>query len=120
LSLKVHDSLYKHHDFWVETGASSFAQSVISTGYWPSFDKLPTKYEEKNNKSFYVNSEFAIEAINRLVKNKVAIKVDKHGITCINPLSVAKHKRTGKICLCIDLSRHVNKFSNPKKFKIES
>ena len=75
------------------------------------------EYEEKNNKSYYKDKEFANEAVDQLVKVGVLEKVKK--CKCVNPLTVAVNKK-GKRRLCLDLSRKVNECAKAPKFKIRS
>ena len=52
LESKVHYTLERHLDFWIETGASDFSVSVIRNGYVPQLvDKVP-RYVEPNNRSY--------------------------------------------------------------------
>ena len=52
LESKVHDTLERHASFWRESGASSFAVSVVENGYVPQMWENPQSYEEKNNGSY--------------------------------------------------------------------
>ena len=72
-----------------------------------------------HNKSFVKEQEFAVEAIEKLVKMKVLKEVPRDEVSCINPLTVAVNDR-GKKRLCIDLSRYVNEYTVATKFRIES
>ena len=48
----VHRTLRDNLAFWRETGASSFALSVIEHGYIPKLAEDIDFYQEKNNKSY--------------------------------------------------------------------
>ena len=117
--MKVKSTLRDHYDFWVESGASEFARSVIRNGYIPSLEDMPLSYSETNNKSYGENKEWANEAVGKLVRAGIAVKVDKEDLAFVNPLSVASNS-SGKLRLCIDLSRCYNPRSKTHKFKIES
>ena len=41
LENKVHDTLARHASFWRESGASSFAVSVVENGYVPQMWENP-------------------------------------------------------------------------------
>ena len=60
---KVHCTLKEHYDFWVQTGASQFALSVVRNGYIPELsqdpDPDPGEYQEDNNKSYRENRAWA-------------------------------------------------------------
>ena len=75
------------------------------------------EYQEKNNKSYYKDKEFANEAVDQLVKVGVLEKVKK--CKCVNPLMVAINKK-GKRRLCLDLSRKVKECAKAPKFRIRS
>ena len=119
LETKVHGSLRKNVRAWEEAGAGAFVLSVIKEGFKLNMKHYPGEYEEKNNKSFEKDEVFAIEAIEKLVKMKILLEVEKSEVSCINPLTVAINDR-GKKRLCIDLSRYVNEFTTATKFRIES
>ena len=51
LENNVHDTLARHASFWRESGASSFAISVVENGYVPQMWENPQEYDEKNNGS---------------------------------------------------------------------
>ena len=119
LENKVHDTLARHASFWRESGASSFAVSVVENGYVPQMWENPQNYEEKNNGSYREEKVWANEAVFKLARAKLVREVDRRSLCCVNPLTVAKNAR-GKKRLCIDLSRCVNKVIKAPKFKIES
>ena len=118
--IKVVDSLKGKVDVWKEYGAGKMVLQILSNGLKLNFTgKAPTVYEEVNNKSFINNEEFGIEEIKKLLANGVVEEVSRKEVVCINPMSIASNKK-GKKRLCIDLSRHVNKVCDAKKFTIES
>ena len=117
----VVESLRNHKDVWEEFGAGKMCMNIIEEGLKLNFTVkgLPGKYQEKNNKSFFNNKNFATEEIEKLLRRRVIEEVDHKEVACINPMSVASN-REGKKRLCIDLSRHVNDYCKAKKFRIES
>ena len=117
----VVESLRNHKDVWEEFGAGKMCMNIIEEGLKLNFTVkgLPGKYQEKNNKSFFNNKNFATEEIEKLLRRRVIEEVNHEEVACINPMSVASN-REGKKRLCIDLSRHVNDYCKAKKFRIES
>ena len=117
----VVESLRNHKEVWEEFGAGKMCMNIIEEGLKLNFTVkgLPGKYQEKNNKSFFNNKNFATEEIEKLLRRRVIEEVDHKEVACINPMSVASN-REGKKRLCIDLSRHVNDYCKAKKFRIES
>ena len=81
--------------------------------------KVPSKYEEPNNKSFRENELFGVDEVKKMLENGVIEEVQEDDVGCLNPLSVASNKK-GKKRLCLDLSRHVNESCQAKRFRIES
>ena len=120
IDLKVHDTLNRHVSKWEAIQANNFCLGVIKEGYKMSFvdGKEPNDYREKNNKSFIKNKDFGLDAVDKLVKNKIVQEVDRDKLKCVNPLSVAE--KSGKKRLVIDLSRQVNQHTKAPKFRIES
>ena len=111
----------RHLNHWIKTGCSNFVKSVIADGYKPVLSGVPENYREKNNASFKLHNKFAIEAIEKLLKDKKVVEMKEDELVAINPLSVAEHSRTKKLRLCLDQSRHVNKlYAVKRKFRIES
>ena len=119
IEAQVHGTLRRHAAAWEEAGAGGFIMGVIKDGFKLNMKEMPGSYSEKNNKSFDKEQEFAVEAIEKLVKMKVLKEVSKEEVSCVNPLTVAINDR-GKKRLCIDLSRYVNEFTLATKFRIES
>ena len=117
----VVESLRNHKEVWEEFGAGKMCMNIIEEGLKLNFTVkgLPGKYQEKNNKSFFNNKNFATEEIEKLLMRRVIEEVNHEEVACINPMSVASN-REGKKRLCIDLSRHVNDYCKAKKFRIES
>ena len=89
VELKVKSTLKEHYGFWVSSGASEFAKSVIREGYIPKLDEMPNKYIEPNNKSYNLNRDWENLAVKKLVRAGIAVQVSKEQLACINPLSVA-------------------------------
>ena len=120
VGVRVVDALDGKVGVWAEYGAGAMVQQIISKGLRLNFtQKQPTKYREKNNKSFLNNLDFGQKEVFKLVMNGVAEEVEEKDILCCNPLSVAANKK-GKKRLCLDLSRHVNLSCTAQKFRIES
>ena len=117
--LKLTTTLKDHIKHWEETGASNFCLNVIKQGYKMKLEDWDetTEYQEKNNKSYFENQEFANKAVDTMAKYGVVKRVET--AKCINPLTVAINK-AGKKRLCLDLSRKVNAHSKAPKFKIRS
>ena len=116
---KVRGTLLRHVKAWEDAGAGAFALGVIKEGFKLSMHLVPGAYEEENNKSFEKDREFAIKAVEKLVKLEILKEVERSEVSCVNPLTVAING-VGKKRLCIDLSRYVNQFNASFKFKIES
>ena len=119
IEAQVHGTLRRHAKAWEAAGAGGFVMGVINDGFKLNIKEMPGSYSEKNNKSFEKEKDFAVEAIEKLVKMKVLKEVAKEEVSCINPLTVAINDR-GKRRLCIDLSRYVNEYTLAIKFRIES
>ena len=51
LEFKVHNTLKRHAEYWRETGASSFAISVVENSYVPQLWENPSRYGERNKMS---------------------------------------------------------------------
>ena len=69
----------------------------------------------KNNKSALMHNDFVCKAILELLSNRCTIEVPSRPYCC-NPLSVVEGR---KLRLVLDLSRSVNPFIKPFKFKYE-
>jgi hypothetical protein len=117
--VKVRGTLLRHIEAWESAGAGAFALGVIKEGFKLNMLSVPGAYEEGNNKSFEKDQEFAIEAVQKLVKLEILKEVGRSEVTCVYPLTVAING-VGKKRLCIDLSRCVNEVNASYKFKIES
>ena len=68
LENKIHDTLGRHVRFWKESGASSFAISVVENGYVPQMWENPQEYEEKNNGSYREEKSWANKAVASLAR----------------------------------------------------
>ena len=66
--VKVRGTLLRHISAWEAAGAGAFALGVIKEGFKLSLVSTPEAYEEGNNKSFEKDREFAVEAVQKLVK----------------------------------------------------
>ena len=87
---KIHDTLARHASFWRESGASSFAISVVENGYVPQMWENPQEYEEKNNGSYREEKSWANKVVVELVRARLVREVDRRSLVCVNPLTVAK------------------------------
>ena len=95
--------------------AGAWHMRLLEHGFTPDFKAIPPAFTEPNNKSAMKNLSF--------VRKKVASwEADGHveklaqKATCNSPLTVADKvdSVSGKVKqrLCLDMSRHVNKFLN--------
>jgi hypothetical protein len=85
-----------------------------------SLEESCMRYREKNNKSARNEAAYVLEEVDRLVKAGQVVEV-KTAPRCTNPLSVAFKINTDgtiKKRLVIDLSRWVNKFVIPNRFRM--
>ena len=87
--VKVRGTLLRHVKAWEDAGAGRFALGVIKDGFRLDMFQMPGVYEERNNKSFETDQEFAIEAVQKLVRMEILKEVGRNGVRCINPLTVA-------------------------------
>ena len=74
---RVTTTLRDHVSHWEATGASKFCLSVIKDGYIPQPEGLSEGivYEEKNNKSYHENKEFANKAVEKMLRIGVVKRV---------------------------------------------
>ena len=97
---------------------------VINSGYLIPFVKDPTSiYLRKKKttityKSTLTNTSFVKIAIESLLHTGVIIECQGHIPFVVNPLSVSVNS-TGKERLILDFLRHVNKFTEKRRFKFE-
>lgn len=117
LEYKVHDTLKRHADYWREMEASSFAISLVESGYVPQLRENPPRYEEIKEMLYRKERLWAKEAVCKLERAKLVREVKKEEWWCINPLA---SNSKGKMRLCLDLCRCVNQVINALKFRIES
>ena len=87
--VNVRGTLLRHIDACKDAGAGAFALGVIKEGFKLSMQSAPGAYEEGNNKSFEKDREFAIDAVQKLVKLEILKEVERSEVTCVNPLMVA-------------------------------
>jgi hypothetical protein len=117
----VHENL----EYWEQTfKADPYVSLILKNGY-----KIPvkmsaaqriTRYREKNNQSARNEMDFVRSEVARLLKDGQIVEC-KSPPRCTNPLSVAfKVNADGSIKrrLVIDLSRWVNGFNSPDRFKM--
>lgn len=113
--ISVVGRLKQNSDFWKHTlKAPPFIQNVIDEGYIVPFEKTPTSFYAKNNKSSVKHQKFTEEAVLDLLKKGAVSEVSEIPYCC-NPLTVAEGS---KLRLVLDL-RHVNKYIKHHKFKYE-
>ena len=117
-ALSAAGRLKRSFDFWKNTlKANKLILSVISHGYRIPFVELPTACTYRNNVSSLNNVEFVRSEILDL-KSKGYIQELSHRPFCCNPLTVAEGKKKKRLCL--DLSRHVNKFVTYEQTQLEN
>jgi hypothetical protein len=101
--------------FWTnDLKASRFVLSTIEFGYSIPFVELPSRCNERNNRSSLNNPEFVREEINGLLSRQCIREVFEVPFCC-NPLTVAQGK---KLRLVLDL-RHVNRYVQYQTCKYE-
>ena len=105
-----------------EVKAGSWQLNIMEKGFMPYFTSAPTKYDEKNNKSAAKNMAVVREKVAGWLKEGHVEKLPVKA-TFNSPLTVADKLEvdTGKVKkqVCLDLSRHVNKFleKHPTNFE---
>jgi hypothetical protein len=118
-------SIHESKDFWKKTFEyDPYVWRILEEGYKipvkMTAEEKATRYREKNNKSARDNIDFVRQEVNRLVKSGQVIKV-KEAPQILNPLSVAykiNADGTYKARLVTDLSRWVNKFVIPDRYRM--
>ena len=80
LEFKVDDTLRRHAGYWRETGASSFATSVVENGYVPQLWENPSRYKEKNNMSYKKERLWTNKAVLKLERTKLVMEVKEEGL----------------------------------------
>ena len=117
--LSIHSQ--KSRKFMEEIGAPQLAMAILRDGYKLPLSESPANYFEENNKSAIMNDEFVREKIsqweNKGYCHKVAVRPP---IT--SPLSVASKIDLAsgelKLRVCLDPSRHLNKYLIVKPTKL--
>jgi hypothetical protein len=118
-------SIHESKDFWKKTFEyDPYVWRILEEGYKipvkRTAEEKATRYREKNNKSARDNMDFVWQEVKRLVKSGQVIKV-KEAPQIVNPLSVAYNINadgTYKARLVTDLSRWVNKFVIPDRYRM--
>ena len=87
---RLHNTLEQHLDFWIETGESDFAVSVIMSGYVRQLAEVPPRYRAKNNNMYLSKIEWVNEAVGKLLRTQLGKEVYQEELVCIN-LTVAKN-----------------------------
>ena len=103
--IKVLGTLLRHIEVWEDVGARIYELGMIKQGFKLSMMSRPGAYEEGGNKSFEVDWEFAVQAVQILFLREVG-KID---VTYV-----------GNERLCFDLSRGMNEGNASYSFKIEN
>ena len=78
--------------------------SVVTEGYKQVLNRTPGFYRDKNNKSWFKNKDFGVEAVLKLLEFGRVVEVEEKDLVAINPLSVANTKKKR---LCLDQSRYI-------------
>ena len=84
-------------------------------GHHPILKSEVPKFERKNNKSYFQNEEFAIDAVFQLIK-KGKVEVIDHKPHVVNPLSVAIQRNKNRLILDCP---YLNQFIEVPHFKYE-
>ena len=103
--IKVLATLLRHIEVWENVGAREYELGMIKQGFKLSMMSRPGAYEESGVKSFEVDWEFAIQAVQILFKREV----DKVDVTCV-----------GNERLRFDLSRGFSEGDVSYSFKVEN
>jgi hypothetical protein len=122
---KAVGSVQTNLEYWEATFEDDpYVMSILRHGY-----KIPvkmndaerrTRYREKNNQSARNEMDFVRAEVSRLLKGGQVVLCEKPPL-CVNPLSVAfkvNGDRSKKKRLVINLSRWVNGFVVPDRFKM--
>ena len=110
-------------DYYSKTlKADTYAMSILHHGLLFPFTSEPTHYEERNNRSALENHDLVWEKIKKWEESGYVVRV-KEKPKCISPLSVAEKfdwiNQSWKKRVCLDLSRHVNKFIPDTPVKLQ-
>ena len=103
--IKVLGTLLRHIEVWEDVGARVYELDMIKQGFKLSMMSRPRAYEEGGVKSFEVDWEFAIQAVQIMFQREVG----KMDVTYVG------NKR-----LRFDLSRGMNEGNASYSFKIEN
>jgi hypothetical protein len=98
---------------------------VIGARKWQlseGLESVPTKYKEKNNVSAVKNMKVLQDKVQEWSHEGYVERLSEPG-WCCNPMSVAVKfdpvKEETKLRPCIDLSKHVNKFTRVSHAKLD-
>ena len=103
--IKVLGTLLRHIEVWEDVGARAYELGMIKQGFKLSMLSRPRAYEEGNIKSFEVDWEVAVQAVQILFLREVG----GTEVTCV-----------GNRRVCFDLCRGMNEGNASYRFKIES
>lgn len=110
----VQGRIAAHRQWWFDNlQLSALVSGVLSNNFFLPFVALPPSCFLKNNQSALAHCDFVCKAIEELIANRCAVEVLSPPYCC-NPLSVVEGR---KLRLVLDLSRSVNPFVKPFKFK---
>ena len=101
--------------FFESIGAPEPILRTLREGHFSHFHSEVPVYEKRNNRSFYDNEEFAVQAVNSLIE-KGKVEVLSHKPHIVNPLSVAVQRT--KLRLILDCS-FLNGYIEVPRFKYE-
>jgi hypothetical protein len=103
-----------------EVNTKSWVTDILSNGYMPDFESLPTPYVEQNNKSARDNMEIVREKLKEWLKEGFVDQLAEPA-HCCNSLGVAvKYDASSdKLKFRPDLSRHVNYFIPSRSVQLD-
>jgi hypothetical protein len=105
-----------------EVNTKSWVTDILTNGYMPDFESLPTPYVEQNNKSARDNMEIVREKLQEWLQEGFVEQLEEPAYCC-NPLSVAvKYDASSdkiKFRPVLDLSRHVNHFISSRSVQLD-
>ena len=69
-------TLKDHAHIWRKEGATKFQVRIIDKGLKLDLLSTPSFYKEKNNKSFLEEQDFGLDAIKKLLDNKIILECE--------------------------------------------
>ncbi len=113
----VKGSLAAHSGAWRQVTSDPEILKVVTSGYAPPFEEVPSAFQAKNNTTATAHAKFVIGAIAEMLFNGFA-KLTKTKPLVVNPFTVSIQSN-GKKRLIADL-RHLNLNLKPPKFKLDN